>query len=563
MKRKIKFIILLGILLVITSNLALFSKLNIKSPEKKQSESPNFDNLEPSASEIIISTPENISYIEPMRGYYTATYGFENDEDGTIPEEWEEAKGDPSMLNEIIDELDGHKKVIHMDKGNTYGDNNNLFQNFSKVQDYGTIELWGRTTDVSQESSWHLKSGTFNQYSIAGLRIMDNSFQFKNSSAWFPVSYTANNNQWYHIRIQFEGGTGNHYGLNQYYWRFFVNNVQFGDYQMILPKSNVSHIMIHQNWRYDNFHIYTDAIGYSWDSNYIVGDNLKEGLLLNYKNFTSLDWKGYSLDRQSNKTILGNTTIPMPEDGLHTIQVFGNDSLGAIHESDVRYFTVGTSVPEITITTPTDNQLFGKPNPNFDLSVIGPDLNATWYSLDVGATNYTFSGTTGTIDQNEWDKIGNGTATIEFYANNSLGNVGSAEVTVRKDIIAPVITIYQPTLSQEFIDIPPIFNISINEPNYNSSWYTAEGALTNITFTGTIGMIDETLWNSLPRGVITILFYSKDKVGNIGYSEVYVVKNAPEQGGELPEIPGYDLATLIGILITMTIIFWTKNRTKK
>jgi hypothetical protein len=39
-------------------------------------------------------------------------------------------------------------------------------------------------------------------------------------------------------------------------------------------------------------------------------------------------------------TIPGNTTIPMPANGPHSIQLFGNDSQGYIYQSDIRYFTV-------------------------------------------------------------------------------------------------------------------------------------------------------------------------------------------------------------------------------
>ena len=38
-----------------------------------------------SANEITITTPENITYTEPMSGYYPALYGFENDFDGNNP----------------------------------------------------------------------------------------------------------------------------------------------------------------------------------------------------------------------------------------------------------------------------------------------------------------------------------------------------------------------------------------------------------------------------------------------------------------------------------------------
>jgi len=91
-----------------------------------------------------------------------------------------------------------------------------------------------------------------------------------------------------------------------------------------------------------DYHFYVDAVGFSWDPNYNIRDNLYEGLLLSYKSSISLDWIGYSLDGQWNRTILGNTTISMPNDGLHSVQVFGNDSIGNIYESEVRYFTVSS-----------------------------------------------------------------------------------------------------------------------------------------------------------------------------------------------------------------------------
>ncbi|MFW9867688.1 MAG: hypothetical protein ACFFEN_16455, partial [Candidatus Thorarchaeota archaeon] len=56
----------------------------------------------------------------------------------------------------------------------------------------------------------------------------------------------------------------------------------------------------------------------------------------------SPDWQSYSLDGAVNKKILGNTTIPFPSDGIHNIQVYGNDTMGTIYESNLMYFTIDT-----------------------------------------------------------------------------------------------------------------------------------------------------------------------------------------------------------------------------
>ena len=101
-----------------------------------------------------------------------------------------------------------------------------------------------------------------------------------------------------------------------------------------------------------DYNWYLDAIGYSWDSNYNAGDNLNEGLLLSFESTPTLDWIGHSLDGAVNKTILGNATIPIPSDGIHNIQVFGNDTMGTMYESDVRYFTIDTNSPTIIVNSP-------------------------------------------------------------------------------------------------------------------------------------------------------------------------------------------------------------------
>ena len=86
-------------------------------------------------------------------------------------------------------------------------------------------------------------------------------------------------------------------------------------------------------------YMYIDAVGYSWDSEYIIGDNLNEGMLISFNNNTNLEWIGFSLDSQPNRTIYGNKTIKMPDDGLHTIELHGNNSVGTYYSSGIRYLS--------------------------------------------------------------------------------------------------------------------------------------------------------------------------------------------------------------------------------
>lgn len=84
-----------------------------------------------------------------------------------------------------------------------------------------------------------------------------------------------------------------------------------------------------------------------------------------------------------------------------------------------------------------------------------------------------------------------GEITITFYANDSAGNIGSDVVLDLKDLSIPQITIYTPQ-ENEFSGVDaPEFDIFIEEFNLDSTWYTIDGGLTNVTFTGHQGTIDQ------------------------------------------------------------------------
>lgn len=118
-------------------------------------------------------------------------------------------------------------------------------------------------------------------------------------------------------------------------------------------------------------------------------------------------------------------------------------------------------------------------------------------------------------------------------------------------MLDPIITINSPTSGEEFYDLPPEFNITVDEINLNSTWYTIDGGLTIITFTEMTGFIDSTEWNEAPIGAVIIRFYARDMASNEVYQEVVVVKRTSEVP---PEIPGFNLPILFIMLGLITII---------
>jgi ABC-type transport system substrate-binding protein len=212
-------------------------------------------------------------------------------------------------------------------------------------------------------------------------------------------------------------------------------------------------------------------------------------------------------------------------------------------------------LPIITIITPSSHAVYGDNAPAFSISIDCLELDSSWYTIDNGITNITFTGTTGTIDQIEWDKKGDGTVTIVFYAIDVLGKIGYSEVLVIKDTTPPAITINSPEAGDKFGTDPPVYNIDVNEANLDTIWYTLDNGTTNITISELNGVIDDDEWNAQPDGYVTIRFYANDAMGREGTAIVIVTKSVP------PGIPGANLLVIyFTLFIGIPILIWQRKK---
>ncbi|MFX0083595.1 MAG: DUF2341 domain-containing protein [Candidatus Hodarchaeota archaeon] len=197
------------------------------------------------------------------------------------------------------------------------------------------------------------------------------------------------------------------------------------------------------------------------------------------------------------------------------------------------FYTVGSPeeidliLPNITINSPNKNDLFGMEPPVFNVEINdSSDIDTMWYKLNNGTittVNTDFS-VNGSIIQTRWDEIGNGTLKIQFFANDSWGNIGFSEIMVRKDIISPTINVNTPDNLDLFGSTPPTFNVEIQDvSSVDSMWYTLNDGL-NESFTVN-GTISQTMWNECGNGSVSIKFYANDSLGNVDFSEVIVRKD--------------------------------------
>jgi peptide/nickel transport system substrate-binding protein len=271
--------------------------------------------------------------------------------------------------------------------------------------------------------------------------------------------------------------------------------------------------------------------------NQIAGAD-KVGLALNFATYNNKiylnNFSGNLINAQDNGTfnlwdynMIGNSWddysgFDYNDDGIGDTPYLIDGTAGS--QDNYPIFDDGISIlPTIYINEPSYNEIFGAEAPNYDVSLYGTALNTTWYTLDDGLTNITFTSLTGVINQFEWEKLLDGPVTITFYVNNSEGIISSNYTLIYKDISTPEVDINSPSTAQIF-RFPPNFDLTITDNNLDSIWYTIEGGFNFIANVDS-GTIDQSYWNSIPDGQLNITFYANDTAGNIGYNSIILNKD--------------------------------------
>lgn len=129
-------------------------------------------------------------------------------------------------------------------------------------------------------------------------------------------------------------------------------------------------------------------------------------------------WIGYSLDRQTNITIPGDTMLSGLSDRMHTIVVYASDIAGNIGSSDMVLFSVDTTPPGISILSPENKTYYGNDIP----LTFAVDESVSWISYSLGGqTNETITGNTTLTG------LSDGSHSLMIYAKDIVGNLGASE----------------------------------------------------------------------------------------------------------------------------------------
>ncbi len=380
-------------------------------------------------------------------------------------------------------------------------------------------DLW-RFDITSKEWAWMSGNNTTDAYGVYGTMGVPDIANYPGARS-YSVSWTdTNGNLWL-----FGGDGYAESGVIGYLndlWRLSRSKDSIAPYITIIePKNNKLLSATAPSYKLTIIDIYLDDTWYrlwngtEWSINYTI--------------------PGIGLERtgQINQNAWNNCP-----NGTVIIEFYANDTFGNLrmNSTTIRKDILG---PLIVINDPDPNDLFNSTAPGLaDCDVIFKDvrgIDAQWYMLinRTDNTDYTDNYTwNGKVNQTVWNQMSNGTIIIRIFANDSLGYIGMAEVIVRKDIIAPEITIIKPIVNQSVYSSPPKFIIIVFEANNDTMWYrlfNGTDYTENRQFISNDTIDEEDwkeMWNSIDYGkVITIIFYCNDTVGNIGFANVTVIKS--------------------------------------
>lgn len=199
-------------------------------------------------------------------GHYPATYSFENDVGltGTNISWVDEATLPNSCTCTVESNFNNHNTVLKLTHDGV-GADPSIRANFTS-QITETIEWWWATDDNTREQLFQLMESTALKVS---LKIDSGKFWYY-SGAWNDTGITATNNTLFHLKLIFDCTTDTYsWYINE---QIVANNANF-----LAVADGIDQIQIFLNEPVAHS-TYIDAVAYSWDTDYTVGDNLIDSL---------------------------------------------------------------------------------------------------------------------------------------------------------------------------------------------------------------------------------------------------------------------------------------------
>ena len=231
-------------------------------------------------------------------------------------------------------------------------------------------------------------------------------------------------------------------------------------------------------------------------------------------NVTELNLENVTLylsknDYTINSSFSGLTHIFTVSDGKALAYATACDTSNNCNTTDIRYFTVDTTSPQINIVYPL-NISYNINVSALNYTVSDTNLDKCWYSLNNGATNISVSCGTNLTGLTSIE----GSNTWIVWANDSTGNENYNAVTFFKDTINPQVSITYPVTNTNYTNYITQLNYTVS--GADNCWYSLNAGATNTSVScGTNITIA-----SPTEGSFTYKVYVNDTAGNFNSSTV-------------------------------------------
>jgi parallel beta-helix repeat protein len=352
---------------------------------------------------------------------------------------------------------------------------------------------------------------------------------------------TANNNSYIGMSISnsdnttISGNTAN-------------NNSFIGISLYYSDNSTVSGNTANNNTKNGIFIIYSDNTTISGNT---ANNNSYYGIRLYYSNHTTVSgntannnsYYGINLSYSNHNTVSGNTANNNQHNGIYLYYSNNNTLSGNIVDKN--------RILGFLITSSDYNLIYKNYFYDNGINARNTGTDNKWDNGVIGNYWDDYDG----IDAND-DGIGD----TPYKIPGTPGNQDNFPIwDDGDDIGAPVITIIFPLPDSVFGLVAPNYNISIDDLKLDTIWYTLDGGLTNYTVTALTGTFNQTAWEALSEGSLTIRFYANDTAGNIGFTDVEVIIEIPE---DLPIISFGNYYILFMFITILSFIILEKRKKK-
>jgi len=183
---------------------------------------------------------------------------------------------------------------------------------------------------------------------------------------------------------------------NEFYNNIIKDNANFG--VQLEDPSDINNKFYRNSFLSNRIHAFDNGTTTSWN-NTMVGNY--------WDNYTGVDL---------NNDHIGDTPFNIPG------AANANDSLPISDHG----------APIITINTPTSSE-YGDNAPEFNININDPYTYSMWYRINNSGKKYYFA-ENGTINQDAWSALNDGSLIITFYVRDIAWNVGSNSVSLIKGI---------------------------------------------------------------------------------------------------------------------------------